>query len=331
MGKKTALITGITGQDGSYLAEYLLGMGYRVHGMVRRESLEDPARSLTNINHILDKIVLHEGSLESHLTIYKVFRQVMPDECYHLAAASFVNYSFDDEYLLMNRSFNTTYYLLSVIKELRRDCRMFFAGSSEMFGDPESSPQNENTPFNPKSIHGISKVACCHLMRYYREKEGLYACTGIMYNHESPRRGYQFVTRKITSAVARIVSGIEKKVVLGNLEAKRDWGYAPDYVKAMWLMLQGDKAEDYIMATGRLLSVRDFLEAAFSHAGLDYRDYVQTDQRLFRASEVHPLCGNPEKIARALGWSCTKTFAEIAGEMVDNDIRSLDRIEAGKQ
>lgn len=325
---RKALITGITGQDGSYLAELLLEKGYEVHGIVKRESLEDPLHKLVNINHIKDKLILHEGTLGDHLSIYKVFARVLPDECYHLAASSFVNYSFDDEFLTMNYNFNTTHYILSTLKEVRADCRLFFAGSSEMFGEPDVCPQSEDTKFNPKSIYGISKVASSFLIKNYREKENIFACTGIMYNHESPRRGYQYVTRKIASTAAKIKLGMEKKLFLGNVDAKRDWGYAPDYVRAMWLILQNDKPDDYVLATGRLNSVKDFLNIAFSHVGLDYEKFVECDSRFYREPERIHLCGDPAKIKKELKWSCDITLEAIAREMVDSEI---SRIEKGER
>lgn len=319
---KKAIITGITGQDGSYLAELLLDKGYEVHGLVRRESFEDIER-LSNIKDIKDKLHLHEGSLNDHLTIYKIFSKVLPDECYHLSASSFVNYSFNDEFQTMNNNFNSTHYLLSTIREVNKNCKFYFAGSSEMFGEPNESPQTENTPFNPKSIYGISKVSSHYLLKNYREKENIFACTGIMYNHESPRRGSQFVTKKIVHSAVKIKLGLQNKLYLGNLDAKRDWGYAPDYVKAMWQILQSDKADDFIIATGRLHTVREFLEIAFSYLDLDYQDYVEVDPKFFRASEKNPLCGNPSKIKSTIGWKNTKSLEEIIKEMIDEEIYKL--------
>lgn len=316
---KKAIITGITGQDGSYMAEFLLEKGYEVHGIVRRESLEDNDK-LNNIKHIMNKLILHEGSLNDHLTIYKIFSKVLPDECYHLSASSFVNYSFNDEFQTMNNNFNSTHYLLSTIREVKKECKFYFAGSSEMFGEPNESPQTENTPFNPKSIYGISKVSSHYLLKNYREKENIFACTGIMYNHESPRRGSQFVTKKIISSAVKIKLGLQNELHLGNIDAKRDWGYAPEYAEAMWQILQGDKADDYIIATGVLHTVREFLEITFSYLGLDYKDYVVIDPKFFRASEHNPLCGNPKKIKERIGWEHTKNLEEIIKEMIDAEI-----------
>jgi len=247
---KKALITGITGQDGSYLAELLLEKGYEVHGLVRRVALEDPTHRLWRIKHILDRLILHSASLESYASIFNVVEKIKPDECYHLAAQSFVSYSFEDAFSTINTNINGTLFILSTIKEKAPDCRFYFAGSSEMFGKVKETPQNEDTPFYPRSPYGISKVAGFDLTRNFRESYDLFACNGMLFNHESPRRGFEFVTRKITSTVARIKQGLESELRLGNLEAKRDWGFAGDYVEAMWLMLQQDQPEDYVIATG---------------------------------------------------------------------------------
>jgi GDPmannose 4,6-dehydratase len=321
--KKVALITGISGQDGSYLADLLLSKGYEVHGLVRSTSWDDAAGKLGNLMHIRDRIHLHVGGIENHLFLYKLIRELRPDECYHLAASSFVSYSFDDEFSILNTNFTGTHHLLAVLKECVPKCRVYFAGSSEMFGNAESAPQDERTPFNPRSVYGIAKLASYHLVRNYRDKYGLFACAGILYNHESPRRGTQFVTRKITSTVARIKLGLETTLTLGNLDALRDWGYAPDYVKAMWLMLQQDQCEDYVIATGKTHSVRQFVEYAFEHAGLDYRKHVEFDQRYFRPSESTPLVGNTAKARAKLGWSCERDLPSIVREMVDADLALL--------
>ena len=316
---RKAIITGITGQDGSYLAELLLSKGYEVHGLVRRESFED-IEKLENIKHIKDRLHLHEGSLNDHLTIYKIFSKVLPDECYHLSASSFVNYSFNDEFQTMNNNFNSTLYLLSTIREVKKECKFYFAGSSEMLGEPNESPQTEDTPFNPKSIYGISKVSSHYLLKNYREKEGIFACTGIMYNHESPRRGSQFVTKKIISSAVRIKMGLQNELYLGNLDAKRDWGYAPDYVEAMWQILQADRPDDFIISTGKLHTVREFLEIAFSYLDLNYEDYVELNPKFYRASEKNPLCGNPSKIKQTIGWENRKSLENIIKEMIDSEI-----------
>jgi GDPmannose 4,6-dehydratase len=319
---KKVIITGITGQDGSYLAELLLSKGYEVHGLVRRESFED-IEKLSNIKDIKDKLHLHEGSLNDHLTIYKIFSKVMPDECYHLSASSFVNYSFNDEFQTMNNNFNSTHYLLSTIREVKKDCKFYFAGSSEMFGEPSVSPQTEDTPFNPKSIYGISKVSSHYLLKNYRAKENIFACTGIMYNHESPRRGSQFVTKKIISSAVKIKKGLQEKLYLGNLDAQRDWGYSPDYVVAMWKILQADEPNDFIIATGNLHTVRDFLDITFSYLGLDYKNHVKVDPKFFRASEKKPLCGTPSKIKTIIGWENTKNLEDIIKEMIDIELHKF--------
>ena len=321
---KKAIITGITGQDGSYLAELLIDKGYEVHGLVRRESFED-IEKLDNIKKITSCLKLHEGALNDHLTIYKIFSQVLPDECYHLSASSFVNYSFNDEFQTMNNNFNSTHYLLSTIREVNQKCKFYFAGSSEMFGEPMVSPQDEKTSFNPKSIYGISKISSYYLLKNYREKEGIFACTGIMYNHESPRRGSQFVTKKIISSAVKIKLGLQKELYLGNLDASRDWGYAPDYVEAMWKILQQGKPDDYIIATGNLHTVREFLEMTFSYLDLDYKNYVKVDPKLYRTSEKKPLCGDASKLKKAIGWNNTKSLREIISEIIDHEFKKLEK------
>src|SRR5664279_5269906 len=323
MASKCALITGITGQDGSYLAELLLEKGYDVHGIVRRVALEDPEHRLSRIHLSRPRIGLHAASLESYASIHQAVAKVRPDECYHLAAQSFVSYSFDDEFSTLNTNINGTHFLLSALKTLTPDCRFYFAGSSEMFGMAETVPQNEGTRFHPRSSYGISKVAGFDLTRNYREAYGMHACSGILFNHESPRRGYEFVTRKITSGVAGIVAGKRSQIALGNLEALRDWGHAREYVEAMWLMLQQPQPDDYVVATGECHSVREFVETAFSHVGLDYTRYVTTDPQLFRPAEVNLLKGDASKARRVLGWSHQVKFNDLVREMVDEDCRGL--------
>jgi GDPmannose 4,6-dehydratase len=320
---KKALITGITGQDGSYLAELLLSKGYEVHGLVRRVAFEDITHRMWRIKNILDKIILHPASLESYASVFKVIEKVQPVECYHLAAQSFVSYSFEDEFSTINTNINGTHFILSAIKEAAPACRCYFAGSSEMFGLVEETPQNERTRFHPRSPYGISKVAGFYLTMNYREAYGLHASSGILFNHESPRRGFEFVTRKITSTVARIKNGLEHKLVLGNLEAKRDWGFAGDYVAVMWLMLQQAKPDDYIAATGETHTVREFVEKAFARVGLDWQKYVEVDERLRRPSEVQTLTGNYDKAARVLGWRPKVHFNDLVNMMVDSDLNIL--------
>ena len=321
MARKRALVTGITGQDGSYLAELLLQKGYEVHGIVRRVALEDPEHRLVRIRSVLSQLKLHAASLESYASIHQVVAAIRPDECYHLAAQSFVSYSFDDEFSTLNANINGTHYVLNAIKNIVPECRVYFAGSSEMFGKAETVPQNERTPFHPRSAYGISKVAGFDLTRNYREAYQMHASSGILFNHESPRRGYEFVTRKITSGVARILAGKAKTVALGNLDAKRDWGHAREYVEAMWMMLQRPEPDDYVIATGETHSVREFAELAFAHAGLDYRKYVVSDENLFRPSEVNILLGDCVKATQKLGWKCRIRFEDLVREMVDADCR----------
>jgi GDPmannose 4,6-dehydratase len=320
---KTALITGITGQDGSYLAEFLLDRGYEVHGMVRRVAFEDPQHRLWRIKHIADRLTLHPGSLESYASMFALIEKVKPDECYHLAAQSFVSYSFEDAFSTLDTNIDGTLYLLSALKERSPHTRFYFAATSEMFGLVEESPQNEKTPFHPRSPYGISKVAAFHLVRNYREAYGMFAADGILFNHESPRRGFEFVTRKVTTAVARIKAGQETELRLGNLEARRDWGFAGDYVRAMWLMLQQDRPDDYVVATNDTHSVQEFCEIAFARAGLDWKEHVKVDERFYRPAEVSLLKGDYSKAKRELGWEPTVGFRELVEMMVDADIAAL--------
>jgi len=320
---RTAMITGITGQDGSYLAEFLLEKGYKVHGIVRRVALEDPEHRMWRIRHLLDDIQLHSGSLESYPSLFTTIQKVKPDECYHLAAQSFVSYSFEDAFSTFNTNINGTHYMLAGIQEMAPKCRFYFAGSSEMFGKVRQVPQNESTPFYPRSPYGITKVVGFELTRNYRDAYNLHASTGILFNHESPRRGYEFVTRKITQRVAKIKLGLAKEVKLGNLEARRDWGHAREYVKAMWLMLQQDKPDDYVVATGDTHSVKEFADMAFSHVGLDYRDYVKVDPQFYRPSEVELLVGDATKAKKVLGWDYNITFDDLVREMVDTDMELI--------
>jgi GDPmannose 4,6-dehydratase len=323
---KKALITGITGQDGSYLLELLLEKGYEVHGIVRRVALEHPQDRMWRIRHILDKIQIHSASMESYGSLFNIISEIQPDECYHLAAQSFVSYSFLDEFSTINTNLNGTHHVLSSIKHQAPQCKLYFAASSEMFGNVKETPQNENTPFHPRSPYGISKQAGFELTRNYREAYGLFALSGILFNHESPRRGTEFVTRKITSAAARIKLGMEKKISLGNLEAKRDWGYAKDYVHAMWLMLQQDEPDDYVIATGKSHSVKEFLEMAFNYVGLDYNDYLVIDKQLYRPSEVNTLRGDPSKAKEILDWSSTILLEELVAKMVEADLHYYSRV-----
>ena len=317
---RKALISGVTGQDGSYLAEFLLENGYEVHGIVRRVAVEDPRHRLWRLNEIADDIVLHPASLESYPSLIRVVAEVHPDEIYHLAAQSFVSYSFEDEFSTLNTNINGTHFMLAAFRELVPEARFYFAASSEMFGECGVSPQNETTPFHPRSAYGISKVAGFDLTRNYREAYGLHASNGILFNHESPRRGREFVTRKIASHVARIKLGLEHELRLGNLEARRDWGHSREYVRAMWQMLQQPTPGDYVVATGATHTVREFLDVAFAHAGLDYRDHVVVDDQLFRPAEVSLLSGDSTKARRVLGWDYQTPFDSLVHEMVDAEL-----------
>ncbi len=321
---KKVLITGITGQDGSYLAELLLERGCEVHGTIRRSGMEDPSARLSRIQHILDRIVLHPSSLEGLLTLVK---KLEPDECYHLAAQSFVGFSFEDEFSTLSTNVNGTHVLLSAIKDLCPKCRFFFAGSSEMYGNSPDARLNEDSPCLPVSTYGISKLTGRHLVRYYREAYGLFASSGLLFNHESPRRGLEFVTRKISNTVARIHFGLDERLLLGNLDAERDWGYAQDYVEAMWLALQADEPGEFVVATGRAFSVRDLARLAFEVVGLDWQEHVVVDPGLRRPTEIHRLCGDASKAARVLGWRPKTSFEELVELMVRADLERVEKLE----
>ncbi len=320
---KTALITGITGQDGSLLAEFLLEQGYEVHGLVRRVALERPDLRMARLEPIRERLVLHPGSLESYASVFSVFAKFHFDECYHLAAQSFVAESFADGFSTMNTNVNGTHHVLAALKELQPACRFYFAGTSEMFGQVHQSPQNECTPFHPRSPYGISKVAGYYLTVNYREAYGMYCCNGILFNHEGPRRGFEFVTRKISTGVAKIKLGLANEIRLGNLDARRDWGSAAEYVRAMHLMLRQDAPDDYVIATGETHTVREFCEVAFSELNLDYRDYVRVDQLLYRPAEVDLLVGDSSKARQRFGWEARTTFKDLVTGMVHFDLALL--------
>lgn len=328
--KRKALITGITGQDGSYLADLLLEKGYEVHGLVRRVAIEDPRHRLWRINHIRNELHLHAASLESYPSLFRAISNIRPDEVYHLAAQSFVSYSFEDEFSTLNANINGTHYMLAACREVIPGVKFYFAGSSEMFGQAPESPQNENTTFHPRSAYGVSKVAGFHLTRNYREAYRMFACSGILFNHESPRRGYEFVTRKITSHVARIKSGETTQLSLGNLDALRDWGHAREYVRAMWLMLQQENPDDFVIGTGETHSVREFLSSAFATAGLRYEDYVVLDPNLFRPADVTILQADAQKAHEKLGWAPSVKFDELVREMVEFDLAAMNAGTAGR-
>ena len=325
MKKKKALITGITGQDGSYLAEHLLSLGYEVHGIVRRVALEDPTHHLWRLLSIADRLNFHSGTLESFPALYKILRDVQPDECYHLAAQSFVSISFEDEFSTMQTNINGTHYLLAAIKDTSPQCRFYFAGSSEMFGMVEETPQRETTRFHPRSVYGITKVAGFELTRNYREAYNLFTCTGILFNHESPRRGFEFVTRMISSTAARIKLGLQKELRLGNIDAKRDWGFSGEYVQIMHSMLQQKNPDDFVIGTGETHSVREFLQIVFEDLKLNYEDFLVIDQRFYRPAEVEILVADPSKAREKLGWDPKVTFTEIALKMVRYDYDNLKK------
>jgi GDPmannose 4,6-dehydratase len=323
---KKTLISGITGQDGSYLTELLLEKGYEVHGIVRRVALEDPRSRMWRIRNLLDRITIHSASMESYASLFNIIAELQPDECYHLAAQSYVSYSFEDEFSTINTNLNGTHYVLSSLKRQAPHCKFYFAGSSEMFGHVRETPQTEETPFHPRSPYGISKMAGFELTRNYREAYGLFGVSGILFNHESPRRGPEFVTRKITSAAAKIKLGIDSEIRLGNLDAKRDWGHSRDYVKAMWLMLQQEVPEDYVVATGETHSVLQFLDTAFKCVDLDYRDYLKVDDHLYRPSEVNILLGDASKAREKLGWTPEVSFEQLIEEMIKGDLDWYSRV-----
>mgnify|MGYP001589180513 FL=1 len=341
-----ALITGITGQDGSYLAELLLEKGYEVHGLVRRAAVESYEHRFSRINHIKDKIKLHSGDIVNYERIFEIIAKIQPDELYHLAAQSFVQESFEDPSTTIMMNIQGTLNVLNAIKNVSPKTKFYFAGSSEMFGKVRQTPQNEETPFHPRSPYGISKVTGFELTRNFREAYGLFACSGILFNHESPRRGHEFVTRKITNTISKIAKGKEHVLVLGNLDAKRDWGFAGDYVRAMWLMLQQDKPDDYVIATGKSYSVKNFVEDAFNKAEIknfetiDFsamsqeeadnkinllreqknKVFVVQHPRFYRKAEVENLQGDASKAHKFLNWQPETSFEELVKKMIEHDL-----------
>jgi GDPmannose 4,6-dehydratase len=326
--RRKALITGITGQDGSYLAEFLLAKGYEVHGLVRRSSSFNTDR----IEHLYRdphdpeaRLFLHYGDLVDGTGLREVLTRVVPDEVYNLGAQSHVRVSFDQPVYTVQSDALGTMQLLEAIRDTGQPVRFYQASSSEMYGKVVETPQTEKTPFYPRSPYACAKVYSYWQTVNYRESYDMYACNGILFNHESPRRGETFVTRKITRAATRIKLGLQKKLFLGNLEAKRDWGFAGDYVEAMWLMLQQPKAEDYVIATGETHSVREFLDEVFGHLDLDWKQYVEVDPRYFRPAEVDLLLGDASKAKRQLGWTPKVTFKGLAKMMVDADLKRAKR------
>ncbi|NMC62597.1 MAG: GDP-mannose 4,6-dehydratase [SAR324 cluster bacterium] len=319
MTNKTALVTGVTGQDGSYLAEFLLGKGYKVYGMVRRASVDKYER----ISHIMDKIELIQGDLLDQFSLMSVLERVQPDEVYNLAAQSFVPTSWEQPVLTSEFTAIGVTRLLESIRRVNRKIKFYQASSSEMFGKVREVPQTELTPFHPRSPYGVSKVYGHYITVNYRESYGLFACSGILFNHESPRRGLEFVTRKVTDAVAKIKLGKASELRLGNLEAKRDWGFAGDYVKAMWLMLQQQEPDDFVIASVETHSVRELVRIAFEQADLDWESYVKTDPAFIRPAEVDLLVGDATKAKKVLGWEPTVGFKEMIQMMVDSDIKRI--------
>ena len=316
---KKAIITGITGQDGSYLAELLLDKGYEVTGIIRRLSYPNLGR----IEHLLDRVTLRPADLLDQLSLVRAIEDVQPDEFYNLAAMSFVPASWDQPFLTGEFNAQGVTRVLEAIRMVNPTIKLYQASSSEMFGKVREVPQTEMTPFYPRSPYGVSKVFGHYITVNYRESYGLFACSGILFNHESPRRGLEFVTRKVTDAVARITLGLADKLYLGNIEAHRDWGFAGDYVRAMWLMLQQPTADDYVVATGISHSVKDLVQVAFAHAGIEWRKYVEVDPNLLRPAEVDHLIGSSDKARKILGWEPSIDFNGLIGMMVDADLKRL--------
>ena len=319
MTQKTALITGVTGQDGSYLADFLLETGYRVVGMVRRTS----TINFDRIRHIQDRIDLAQGDLLDQSSIMEIVREYAPDEVYNLAAQSFVPTSWTQPVLTGEFTALGVTRMLEAIRHVKPDARFYQASSSEMFGKVAEVPQRESTPFYPRSPYGVAKVYGHWITVNYRESYNLFACSGILFNHESPRRGLEFVTHKVTHAAARIKLGLQKELHLGNLDARRDWGFAGDYVRAMWLMLQQDQPDDYVIATGETHSVRELCDVAFRHLGLNWQDHVVVDPKFYRPAEVDLLIGDPSKAGKKLGWEPKVGFQELVTMMVDSDMQEL--------
>jgi len=319
VGQRRALITGITGQDGSYLAEFLLERGYHVVGMVRRSSTE----SFERIAHLRERIDIREGDLLDQLSLITLLHHVDPHEIYNLAAQSFVPTSWEQPILTSEVTALGATRLLEAIRVVDRSIKFYQASSSEMFGKVRETPQSELTPFHPRSPYGVAKTYAHYLTINYRESYGIFACSGILFNHESPRRGKQFVTRKVTDGIARIKAGRAKELRLGNLDAKRDWGFAGDYVQAMWMMLQQPKADDYVVASGQTHSVRELYEIAFAHAGLDWQKYVVVDPAFVRPAEVDLLIGDASKARRVLGWAPKHSFQQLIEMMVDADLEDI--------
>tara|TARA_B100000795_G_scaffold225683_1_gene181476 strand:- start:192 stop:1139 length:948 start_codon:yes stop_codon:yes gene_type:complete len=311
---KVAIITGIRGQDGTYLAKLLLKKNYKIIGICNPKN---------KTNKKIDNVNLKSIDLNDYKKISKLIEQTKPNEFYHLAAQSFINYKFEDEFFKLNPNINGTHYILSAIKNYSPKTRFYFAASSEIFGDAKFFPQNEKSEFNPRSAYGISKVAGFHLTKNYREAYNLFSCSGILYNHESPLRNENFVSKKITMAIARIISKKQKKLILGSINSKRDWGYAEDYVEAMWKMLQQKKPQDFVIGTGKMHSVKDFLNIAFKYVGLDYKKYIKFDKKFLRPKDTTVLQADFKKAQKILKWRPKTNFKELVHKMVDFDINQL--------
>ena len=315
---KIAIITGISGQDGSYLAELLIKKKYKVFGILNPKKKSN----LKNIKNFEKKIFIKKIDINNFSKIKNLIKKVKPNEFYHLAAQSFINYKFEDEFFKLNPNINGTHYILSAIKEFSPKTRFYFAASSELFGNCLTSPQNEETKFNPRSAYGVSKVAGFYLTKNYRDAYKIHACSGILYNHESPRRNESFVSRKITKNLALILKGKAKKINLGNINSKRDWGHAKDYVLAMWKMLQLKKPQDFVIGTGRSHTVKDFIKTAFKHVNLDYKKYIIIDKKLFRPNDKISLRANYSKAKKILKWKPTINFKKLVKEMVEYDLKN---------
>ena len=322
-----ALVTGITGQDGSYLAELLHERSYEIHGIFRPGDQGAGEFQALTVNTVVHR---HTAAVEDYQAIRQIVASVRPDECYHLAAYTVVAAESSQDANIFSVNTLGAQHVLAAVAEEAPSCRVFFAGSSEMFGQVETTPQTEETPMRPDTMYGVSKLAAYEVLRYYRQVRGIHASCGILYNHESPRRSPAFVSRKITSAVGKIKTRGQAELCLGNLDDQRDWGHARDYVRGMWLMLQNRTPDDYILATGRLNSVRDFVQAAFARAGLDWRGYVTTDPRFYRPPRAVPLAGCADKARKVLGWTATTDFAALVAEMVDYDLTRESREPAGE-
>ncbi len=318
---KTALITGVAGQDGAYLTELLLEKGYRVFGMDRQA----PEDYVDYIEHLKNKIILRRGNLMDQMSLIDLIEEAQPDEIYNFAAQSFIPLSWKEPVITGDVNALGVTRILEAIRRVKPDVKFYQASSSELFGKPETKPQNENTPFNPGTPYGTAKLYAHNITANYRDKLGLFSCSGILYNHESPRRGKEFVTRKITLSAAKIKLGLQKELHLGNLDAHRDWGFAKDYVHAMWLMLQQDEPDDYVIATGEEHSVRELVETAFSHLGLEWEKYVVQDPKFFRPVDLNMLVGDSSKARKRLNWKPSVSFDQLVKLMVDSDVKELEK------